>query len=536
MAWPDDPLPAMQSEVHFGGRRMRCFVDRPSDVWRMFAAAVARHPDGDALIDGHRSLSYRQLADRVEHVATGLVRLGISAGDRIALLLGNRPEFLIALLAAVRLGAIVVPLSTREQTTGLRYMLAHSGARLVLHEAELADRLPAAAELLELRHRLTVGGPVDGALAFEDLPGAAEAPPPHRSDEESTAVILYTCGTTGRPKGAMLTHLNLAHSVMHYALTMGLSAGERSVLAVPATHVTGLVAILLTMVHVAGATVLMPAFRARRFLELAARERITHTLMVPAMYNLCLLEPDFAAFDLAAWRIGAYGGAPMPEATIARLGETRPGLRLMNVYGATETTSPTTLMPAHHTRGRSDSVGLAVPCGEVRIMDETGRELPPGAPGEVWIGGPMVVPGYWREPETTDASFASGFWRSGDIGALDQQGYLRVFDRLKDMINRAGFKVYSPEVENVLCRHPGVIEAAVVARPDPVLGEKIQAFVRPREPSIAADDLRAFCARELADYKVPDFITLCTEPLPRNANGKLIKSALREGALEKAKA
>ncbi len=534
MAWPDDPPPPMRDEVHFGDRRVRCFAERPASVPAIFEAALERNPDGEALVAGDLRLCYRDLRGLVLRTAAGFAALGVRAGDRVAMLLGNRSEFLSTLLAAQRIGAIAVPLSVREQTPGLRYMLAQSGAKVLVHEAALADRVPEAACLPRLGHRLSVGG-AEGAATLERLiAGDAPIPPRHEPGEEDTAVILYTSGTTGRPKGALLTHLNIVHSVLHYALAMDLSARDRSLLAVPATHVTGLVAVLLAMVQAGGCTVMMPAFKVRDFLELAARERITHGILVPAMYNLCLLEPEFSGFDLGAWRIGGYGGAPMPEATIAGLRALLPGLQLMNLYGATETTSPATMMPAQQTAGRTDSVGLAVPCGELRIMDPAGREAPRGDPGEVWIGGPMVVPGYWREPELTAAAFAGGFWRSGDIGALDQGGYLRVFDRLKDLINRAGYKVYSAEVENRLCQHPGVLEAAVVARPDPVLGERVQAFVTARAPGLAPEELRAFCAEALADYKVPDVITFGAEPLPRNANGKLIKSVLRERAAREA--
>ena len=535
MAWPDDPLPPIRRELHFDDRRVRCFAERPRNVPALLEAALERNPGGEALVAGDLRLSYRELSELVLRTAAGLSSIGVGAGDRVALLLGNRPEFLVALLAAQRLGAIAVPLSTREQTPGLRYMLAQSGARVLIHEAALADRLPAAGELPQLEHRVPVAGAGAGSLALEALiAGSEPAPPRHQPGEEDTAVILYTSGTTGRPKGAMLAHFNIVHSVLHYGLAMDLSARDRSLLAVPATHVTGLVAVLLAMLQAGGCSVMLPAFKARNFLEIAARERITHGVLVPAMYNLCLLEPEFSGFDLSAWRIGGYGGAPMPEASITRLAALLPGLRLMNLYGATETTSPATMMPAHHTAGRTDAVGVAVPCGELRIMDPSGREVPCGVPGEVWIGGPMVVPGYWQEPELTAAAFSGGFWRSGDIGALDEGGYLRVFDRLKDMINRAGYKVYSAEVENRLCRHPGVLEAAVVARPDPVLGEKVQAFVAARAPGLRAEELRAFCAQALADYKVPDVITFCAGPLPRNPNGKLVKSALRERAAREA--
>jgi long-chain acyl-CoA synthetase len=529
MAWPDDPLPAIRHEIHFGDRLVRCFAERPASVFGMFEQALAAHPDRLALIDPDDRLTYAELAERVDRLAAGLVAHGIRVRDRVALLLGNGAPFLISLLASARIGAIAVPLNIREQRDGLAYMLVQSGARLLIHEAELASRLPDLEGLPLLDSRIAVQGDTFEALLAED---SGPAPPVHRPDEEDVAVILYTSGTTGRPKGAMLTHLNIAHSVVHYRLAMDLTAQDRSLLAVPASHITGLVAIFLAMIHVGGSTVTMPAFRARAFLELASAERITHTVLVPAMYNLCLLDPDFAQFDLSAWRIGAYGGAPMPAGTIARLAELLPGLDLVNAYGATETTSPTTLMPRGHTAKHPDSVGKVMPCGEVRIMDPSGREMPPGEAGEVWIHGPMVIPGYWAKNVATRGAFTAGFWRSGDIGALDANGYLYVFDRLKDMVNRAGYKVFGAEVESVLSRCPGVIEAAVVARPDPVLGEKTQAFIRTGETMVTAETVRTFCADHLADYKVPDFIVFSEEPLPRNAAGKVLKSALRQRVAE----
>jgi O-succinylbenzoic acid--CoA ligase len=533
MAWPDDPLPPIRHELHFGDRLVRCFIERPRSLYGLLETAALRHPDALALVEGDVRLSYGDLAGQVERLAAGMAARGVAPWDRVALLLGNRPEFVVTLFAAARLGAIAVPLSVREQAPGLRYMLENCGAKLLVFDGELADRVPAGWR----RDRGVALGEASGddANFSTRLDAHAEASPPHRPDEEEVAVILYTSGTTGRPKGAMLTHLNIAHSVMHYATCMELGPCDRSVLAVPAAHVTGLVAILLATVHVGGATVLMPAFDARRFLELAAAERVTHTVMVPAMYNLCLLEREFAAFDLSSWRIGAYGGAPMPEAAIARLAAALPNLQLMNAYGATETTSPTTLMPFGRTAGRPDSVGQAVPCAEVRVMDEVGREVPRGQAGEVWIKGPMVVPGYFANDTATREAFVAGFWRSGDIGAIDEAGYLRVLDRLKDMINRAGHKVFSAEVENVLSHHPQICEAAVVARPDPVLGEKVHAFVTARDEVLSEEDVRAFCGARLADYKVPEFVTIGTEPLPRNANGKLQKEVLRRRMAEMAR-
>jgi acyl-CoA synthetase (AMP-forming)/AMP-acid ligase II len=220
----------------------------------------------------------------------------------------------------------------------------------------------------------------------------------------------------------------------------------------------------------------------------------------------------------------------MPEAAISTLARKLPHLLLSNAYGATETTSPTTMMPLGENAAHPDSVGQVVPCGEVRICDEQGRDVPAGAAGEIWIRGPMVVTGYWNKPEANAAGFTDGFWHSGDVGSLDEHGFVRVFDRVKDMINRGGYKIFSAEVENALAYHPGIAECAVVGRPDPVLGERVCAFVLAKGEGVSAEEIRRFCAERMADYKVPELIELVREPLPRNANGKVQKALLRQRA------
>ena len=260
---------------------------------------------------------------------------------------------------------------------------------------------------------------------------------------------------------------------------------------------------------------------------MAARERVTYTVMVPAMYNLCLLQPDFDSYDLSSWRIGGFGGAPMPIATIERLDARIPGLKLMNCYGATETTSPSTMMPGELTASHIDSVGLPCPGAQIVVMDAEGRELPRGEIGEIWIHGGSVIKGYWNNPKATAESFTAGFWHSGDLGAIDAENFVRVFDRQKDMINRGGLKIYSAEVESVLSGHPDVVESAIIAKPCPVLGERVHAVVVTRS-TVGAEALRAWCAERLSDYKVPETMDVRMEPLPRNANGKVMKRQLRE--------
>ena len=523
MHWTD--VPRLRTETHFG-RTMRCFAERPKNLNALFDATVARDGGREALVTDRYRLDYAKLDRVADRLAGHLHQLGVAQGDRVVMYLPNDREFVYALLATLRLGAVVVPVNVREQRPELAFILAQCGAKAIVFDAALADRLPSPAAGLPLAVRISVG-PAPGAIPLDELLESRSSPAPAADPaEEEPAVILYTSGTTGRPKGAMLTHLNIAHSVLHYRACMRLTAADRSVLAVPASHVTGLVAIILAMFAVGGCVITLREFKARAFLELAARERMTHTLVVPAMYHLCLLDPAFGRFDLSGWRIGGFGGAPMPEGTLRALGEKLPRLTLMNAYGATETTSPTTIMPMGLQAAHLDSVGVVVPCGDLRVMDDLGREVPPGESGEIWIAGPMVVPGYWDNPEATAREFEDGYWKSGDIGSIDTQGFVRVFDRKKDLINRGGYKVYGAEVESVLSLHPAVVESALVAVPDPVLGEKSRAIVVARS-RCDADALRAHCARHLADYKVPDFFVFRTEPLPRNANGKLLKRALR---------
>jgi O-succinylbenzoic acid--CoA ligase len=508
---------------------LRCFVERPRSLHALLEHALARNPQGTALVCDDTRLSYAALDTQVGRLAAGWQGLGLQAGDRIALLLSNRIEFVLCLLAATRLGAITVPLSIREQTPGLHYMLDHCGVMMLVHDADLHGVLPAADSLPALRWRVSFDGCAD-ALDFHSLLAAQPLQQAAPVQEEDTAVILYTSGTTGRPKGAMLSHLGIVHSCMHFQHGMGLGPKDCSIAAVPLSHVTGLVALITTMLHAAGKLVILPVFKAPLFLQLAEREQMSHSLMVPAMYKLCLMQPGFADMQLASWRIGAYGGAPMPVASIDELAATLPQLVLMNCYGATETTSPATMMPPGETAAHNDTVGIPVVCAEMQVMDDDGQALPAGEMGEIWIKGPMVVSGYWANPEATAKEFVEGFWKSGDMGSIDAQGYVRILDRKKDMLNRGGYKIYCIEVENTLYQHPSVAECAIVGKPCPVLGERVHAFISVRD-SVTPEELTAFCATRLSREKVPETFTLSHTPLPRNANGKLMKREMREALL-----
>src|SRR3984885_6240005 len=517
--------PATRTELHYGARIIRCFVERPKSVHEMLANAVARRSDGLALICGEERLSYSELDALVGEAAGGLRAAGVGKGDRVAMVLGNSIEFVVVLFALARLGAVSVPLNTRHTLAENSHIIKDCAAKMVVHEFDLSDRIPAPDVLPSLKHALAVRH--DGGPMLAEFRGAAQVREAEPVGEEETATILYTSGTTGRPKGAMLTQLSIAHSVIHYRVTTGLTEDDCGLIAVPMSHVTGLIALVHAMVHCAATLVIMPAFKANEFIDLAARHQMTYTLIVPAMFNLCLLAPSFETADLSHWRVSGYGGAIMPEAPCERIAEQLPKLKLLNWYGAPETTSPAAIMPPEQTVARKESVGLVVSCGDILVMDADGVEAPRGEPGEIYIGGAMVVPGYFNNSEATAREFAAGYWKSGDLGIMDEKGYLRVVDRIKDVINRGGFKIYASEVENVLLEHAAVVEVAVVAKPCPGLGERVHPFVVLRH-AVDEAELQRHCADVLSDYKVPETVRRLEGTLPRNANGKVLKRSLRD--------
>jgi acyl-CoA synthetase (AMP-forming)/AMP-acid ligase II len=517
----------LRRELHYGNRVVGCHAGRARNVHGLLADAVAYHPQGDALVCGDIRWSYARLDEEVGRVAAGLVALGVSRGDRVAMLLGNGVPFVVLTYAVARIGAVTVPLSTRDQMPGIRHALVNSQAIALIAEAEFTGLVPPPEDTPDLAARISVGM----AAGFADYDGLRRSNPLIEAadvEEEEVATILYTSGTTGVPKGAMLTGLGIVHSATNFVIAMGLGPADKTIVVVPMSHVTGLVAGIHTLVRAGGSVIVMREFKAPRFLDCAAREGMTCSLMVPAMYNLCLHQADLADYDLSAWRVGGYGGAPMPAATIERLAEALPGLGLMNAYGATETTSPSTIMPADQTATRRLSVGRPVPGAEICVMDENGREVPVGEDGELWIRGAMVVPGYWRNPEADAREFSAGFWKSGDIGAVDADGYVYVHDRKKDMINRGGHKIFTAQVESVLTACPGVIEAAVVAKPCPILGERVHAVLSVRPDDFSEAAVAAHCATQLADYQCPESYSVHETPLPRNANGKILKRRIKE--------
>jgi acyl-CoA synthetase (AMP-forming)/AMP-acid ligase II len=371
----------------------------------------------------------------------------------------------------------------------------------------------------------------DSGAAYVVEPGATlpDGDPLTVVDQQhqDLAGIFYTSGTTGFPKGAMTTHENFLSNVETClrCLSLDRTAELSTLISVPLFHVTGCNSQLLVVTAVGGTSVIMPAFEVTTFLRAIAEERISVLTTVPAIYWLALQHPDFAGTDVSSVRSLSYGGAPIAPDLVHRISAGFPSARVGNGFGLTETSSVSTYLPHEDAAEHADSVGYPAPVVDVRLADPD----PDTGVGELLIRGPHVVAGYWRKPEQTAEAFAGGWLHSGDLARIDEDGRVYVVDRKKDMINRGGENVYSVEVENALAAHPAVGEVAVVGVPDPVMGEKVGAVVVPR-PGMTLEpaELAEFARERLADFKVPQYLVVRSEPLPRNPGGKVLKPPLRE--------
>jgi long-chain acyl-CoA synthetase len=481
--------------------------------------------------------------------------LGVHPGDRVAIAMRNFPEWSVAFWAAASVGAVVVPLNAWWTGAELEYGLADSGSSVVICDLDrarrLVDHLPA---LAAVRH-VVVAKHGDAALptgmiSFEEAMGPVDPGatlPDIAIDPEDDATIFYTSGTTGSPKGALGTHRNICGnliSLVFASARTGLrSAGQpdqaansavrasgRNVylLSVPFFHATGCHSILVANLAVGAKIVIMHKWDAGRALALIEHEGVTTFGGVPAMVWQVLEHPDFDRRDLSSVKSIAYGGAPAAPELVRRIEALFPGRTPSNGYGLTETSSVTTMNGGVDYLRKPDSVGVPVAVCDVKVVDVDGQDLPQGSIGELWIKGPNVVRGYWNKPEATAASFSDGWLHSGDVARIDDEGFVYIVDRAKDMIIRGGENVYCVEVEAALFEHPAVTDAAVIGVPHHVLGEEVGAVVHLAPGTSATQaELREWVAGRLAGFKVPVRIWFLDDPLPRNANGKIMKRELK---------
>ncbi|MFF3348440.1 o-succinylbenzoate--CoA ligase [Streptomyces sp. NPDC002779] len=479
------------------------------------ARRARKTPHRTALVHGDTAVTYATLYDRTTRLAQALRARGLRRGDRIAYLGPNHPCFLETLFAAGTLGAVFVPLNTRLAEPEIAYQLADSGAKALIHGSPSPS-----VRRTDIRVYVEVGA------AYEELLASADTTPidePVGADD--ICMIMYTSGTTGRPKGAMLSHGNLTWNAVNVLVDTDLLTDERALVSAPLFHTAGLNMLTLPVLLKGGTCVLTGAFDPDATFDLVERHRISFMFGVPTMFDQLARHPRWADADLSSLRILTCGGSPVPTPLIAAYQER--GLTFLQGYGMTETSPGALFLDAEHAVSKAGSAGVPHFFSDVRVVRPDLTPADVGETGEVVVRGPHVMSGYWGLPEETAASFADGWFRSGDAARTDEDGYVVIVDRIKDMIISGGENIYPAEIEDLLLAHPDIAECAVIGVPDDKWGEVPRAVVVPREGA-APDpgDLLASLTGHLAKYKIPKSVVLADE-LPRTASGKLLKSRLR---------
>lgn len=542
------------SEVTIRGVPTRVWKNAPSSLPDVLTRSRS-HGDADFLVYEDERWSFERHFLACAHLAGVLRdRYGVQKGDRVAIAMRNFPEWSIAFWAASAVGAIAVPLNAWWTGPELAYGLEDSGATVLFGDTDRLDRLlPELAQLPDMKiivARDKRGELPGGAEHFGDVlgevPDDAELPDvPLDPDDDAT--IFYTSGTTGHPKGVLGTHRNICGNLMSLRFanvrsgmrgavpgaTPPVSGGQNVyLLSVPFFHATGCHAILVANLAAGNELVIMHKWEAGRALELIEREKVSTFGGVPAMVWQVLTHPDFATRDVSSVRSIGYGGAPAAPELVRKIEEMFPGRTPSNGYGMTETSSVATMNMGVDYLRHPDSVGVPVAVCDVRIVAEDGSTQPTGEVGELWVKGPNIVKEYWNKPEASAATFTDGWVHTGDLARVDEEGFVYLVDRAKDLLIRAGENISSVEVEAALFEHPAVTDAAVIGIPDKVLGDEVGAVVQLAPgTSVTEEELRAHVAARLAGFKVPKKIWFFDEPLPRNPAGKILKRDLRKQLL-----
>jgi long-chain acyl-CoA synthetase len=503
--------------------------------------AVRFFPNRTATIFESQRRTYRELGERVASLASALQALGVKRGERVAIYLLNSPEFLEVCYACFEIGAVVVPLNTRLAADELVFILNDAECAAFITDDSL---LPLAASfkprLQGIRNFVAIESD-DGFDDYESLIAEHSGKRPaslsiEDASEEGLVGLFYTSGTTGLPKGVMLNHRNLWMNAMHTLAMRTPEPGAIFLHSAPMFHLATFPAVINNTVT-GCAHAILKKFDIKMLMEIVERDRVTSTVLVPTMINFLISHPDFDKHDLGSLKRITYGASPMPMALLKRAMEALPGVEFFQGYGQTES-SPllTTLMPEDHvTEGDERVTRRLASCGrpvigvEVEVVDERGAPVSTGEVGEVVARGPNVMMGYWKRPEETAAALRGGWLHTGDMAMVDEDGYIYLVDRKKDMIISGGENVYSTEVENVIHTHPAVREAAVIGVPDEKWGEAVKAIVTLKPGATLTDrELIEYCAARLADYKTPKSVEIREGELPKSGTGKILKKELRE--------
>jgi fatty-acyl-CoA synthase len=562
------PTPPLRPHHHHWPARLPRTITPPAtSLWANLDISARRYPHKPALAFFGRTFSYAALHAAVEALAGWLVAQGVAPGDRVLLCLQNSPQLVIAHFAILRANAVVVPVNPMNRSEELQHFIRDPGARVAITSADLAAEFAAASEALpdaqRLAHLLLTryldafdpdaeeSDPVPAAWApwlladaalprlaggvvhrWPDALGAASSAPVHIAGPGDLALLPYTSGTTGLPKGCMHTHASIMHNAVASTL-WGNGSSENVTLAVaPMFHVTGMVSVMHAAIYMGATLVLMPRWDRDLAGRLISRWRVSHWTNIPTMVIDLLASPNFAQFDLSSLIYIGGGGAAMPQAVAQRLLE-QFGLRYVEGYGLTETGGPSHSNPPD--RPKQQCLGVPFLSTDARVVDpDTLQELPAGEAGEILIHGPQVFQGYWKQAGATAEAFVvrdgKRFFRSGDLGRVDEEGYFFMTDRLKRMINASGFKVWPAEVEALMFRHPAVAEACVIGARDAYRGETVKAVVVLRADwrgRISERELIDWCHAHMAAYKAPRLVQF-VEALPKSGAGKVMWRALQE--------
>jgi len=536
---PGTMFEILEAEVR--GVPTKVFAGAPPNLTALFLMAAAR--ESEYIIYEDERWTMPQVLQLAGGIGNALVNdWNIEKGQRVGLAMRNYPEWIAAFAAIISVGAVAVPLNAWWQKDELRFAIEDSGAAVVLADDERLARIGAVegVQLVAVRSKGDVG---EGVVKLEDHLAADAAMPAVEIGPEDNATILYTSGTTGKPKGAVSTHRAIINALLAFAargavagLTEAPSEAAASaaaapsfMLCVPLFHVTGLVPVMLGSFVNGAKLVMTHRWDPERALELIEAEGVTNFVGVPTMSWDLLESPSFESRDTSSLVSVGGGGAPMPPELVQRIEDNFPNGRPGLGYGMTETNAYGPQNAGDMFVNNPLSTGKTVPVMDMRVTDADGNELPTGETGEIWFKGPMLISEYWNRPDATAETIQDGWLRSGDIGHIDAEGFVYVSDRAKDMVLRGGENIYCSEVEAAIYEHPAVYEAAVYGIPHDRLGEELACHIMVKEgETLAAMDLQTFLAERIAKFKIPSVVTVVNESLPRNASGKILKRELRD--------
>lgn len=482
------------------------------------------HPDKVITSFNGKELSYGDFYRKAENLARYFQELGYAKEDSLALYLMNSDTFLICYYACQIGGFTVLPINTKLTALEVEYILTHSEAKGLIYDKRLSDVIDSLeGGLSSLQNKIVIGMDFDKIIDDE-----SRKPVTNEVLDDDTAVIFYTSGTTGRPKGVMLTHKNVAAIAEIWSESMDMDANDRMHIVAPLFHCAASHVFSIPVIYKGGMVIIEEAFSPETTIRTMENERATIFFGVPAMYSILLNTPALEQADTSNLRLFCYGAAPMPYELVKKMKALYPDVNVQNLYGQTENSPGATTLKDQYALSKVGSVGEPLPQTEVRVVDEFGHPLPVGQVGEIAVKGPQVMKGYLKNEEETARTIKNGWMYSGDLGRFDNDGLLYIVDRKKDMIIRGGENVYPVEVEEVLYAIPQVLEAAVVGIPHEVYGEVPKAYIVLKEGKLlTAQDVMEFCKKQLASYKIPVEIEFL-ETLPRNASGKVLKMVLRK--------